>query len=205
MQILREMSSSEIVTKIIEARDLAGLRQLIEKEPDLLFKYNGNGDPPLWTAAGVGQVEAVDYLVSVGAPLELGDGEGWTPLSIAAHFGHLEVARRLLHHGANISAINKGKQTALYLAVWEGRTEMVQLLISAGSPIDNQEKTGKTALHLGPCAELLLEAGASPSIQDYSGDTPLHLAARNNFPDGVRALAPLTNLNLVGSKRPFLL
>ena len=148
-------------------------------------------------------VEAVDLLVSLGAPLDARHG-GWTPLIFAAHFNHPEVVMRLIHHGADLSVFNDENRTALYVAVWEGLSEIVELLIAAGSPMDDQDINGKTALHqAAECtsgnAQLLLAAGASPSIQDDWGNSPLHLAARKNMPDVVRALAPVTDLNLVGT------
>ena len=219
LQILREMSS---VREIIETGDWDGVIKLMQGDrrvdpsdqlskteiwgdiPALLSKSYKKGDRSLLMAAVIGHVEAVDLLVSLGAPLEMKVGDGWTPLFFAAHFNHSEVVKRLLHHGADISARNDQNRTALYMAIWECLREIVKLLIAAGSPLDNQDIEGNTPLHRAAgstkgIAQLLLEAGASPSFLDCNGDSPLHLAARKNKSDVVRALAPVTDLNLVGT------
>ena len=189
--------------------DLVSLRGQLQENPTLLSKRDDDGRSLLHYAVGSDQVEAVDLLVSLGAPLELIDNEGNTPLIIGTMENHVEVVRRLLKHGANTDTMfGQNDNTALSWAAYqEDHSEIVQLLINAGSSVNHQEKDGWTPLHVANNAEtaqLLLDAKASLSIQDEEGNTPLHMAVLRDNSEVVMLLAPLSDLSLVGIS-PFLL
>ena len=68
------------------------------------------------------------------------------------------------------------------------------------------DKLGRTPLHGADnvgITQMLLDEGASPSIQAEDGNTPLHVATIRGDLEVVMLLAPLSNLNLVGTF-PFL-
>ena len=227
-QVPREMSYERfrhdrevwcpMVSRIFETGDLDRLWELVEMGhmvddpaarlfmreiwgdlPDLLSKSYERGHPSLLMAAIVGHAEAVDLLVGLGAPLDV-THDGWTPLLFAALLNHPEVVKRLLHYGVDIRTTDNNEldETALCLTL---STEVVQLLIAAGSPVNNKDEEGRTPLFRANTGniQLLLAAGANPNTQDCNGDTPLHLAVRRRWPDRVRALAPVTDLNLVST------
>jgi hypothetical protein len=105
------------------AGDLIGMR--------LLLKYGADpGIPtadmltPLGAASGIGhmgghskewsrsqRVEAVRFLLDLGASLDAADGTGRTPLHGAAYIGYTELIQLLVDAGARLDAKDKGGST----------------------------------------------------------------------------------------------
>jgi ankyrin repeat protein len=193
------------VFESIAAGDLDNLRRQLEGDPALVSREDEWGRLPLQHAAKCGQVEAVDLLVSVGAPLEgtaLRGGYGWTALIVGALWNQPEVVKRLIRHGADVSAMTKAKETALQFAAAKGNSKVVQELLAAGASVSIG---GSSPLHYASgcgrvvCTQQLLDAGASASVLDGDGESPLHKAAEYNHPEVVRLLAPRTDKDLVGA------
>ncbi|XP_065192896.1 myotrophin-like [Sycon ciliatum] len=62
-----------------------------------------NGRMALHYAADFGQAEVIEYLLSIGANVDLADSYGITPLLAAIYEGHLECVQLLVKKGANKS------------------------------------------------------------------------------------------------------
>jgi ankyrin repeat protein len=140
-------------------------------------------DDALLRAAGNGDVDAAERLMSAGAAADAEDGFGNTPLHRAAMHGHIEVARLLLReHSAEINRRNIDGYTPLHLAALIGHLGEVRILLehSAGSNIKTAD--GDTPLHYAAgkgqpeIVELLLRAGADVNSRNNRGDTPLKVA-----------------------------
>ncbi|MEM7754571.1 MAG: ankyrin repeat domain-containing protein [Planctomycetota bacterium] len=101
----------------------------------------GSGGSPLHLAALAGQADMVDWLIGVGANLDVraDDEYGGTPLHWAAAFGEAEVAEMLIDAGANVNAGDNTGYTPLDAAMLglsgdaEATGRVQRVLISNGA------------------------------------------------------------------------
>ena len=105
-------------------------------------------------------------LLRQGAQLEWRNPDGWTALIIACCNGRYEAAEALCAHGAELDARDNYQATPLMYAAERG--------------------------HLPKICAMLLALGADPSLKDCNGKTALDLARRNNKPECVALLQPVT-------------
>lgn len=156
----------------------------------------------LYCAATHGQLNAVQYLLSHGADVNVRHGfEGWTPLLVAIENDNLALTESLLHLGADptIPLIRESKhQTPLYRATWNSNDQMVELLLRESTKVDTVTLMGSDYMPVNLAAfngnvkilKLFLEQRMDLKIlrADQDGRTALHLAARNAFLEGVDLL-----------------
>ncbi|KAI3473893.1 hypothetical protein Pfo_028080 [Paulownia fortunei] len=166
-----------------------------------LNSVNTQGQTPLHLAAIHGQVEALQFLVSVGSDVDITDGEGWTPLHYAAHEGHVKAVEYLLNHSVFAKyAVTKEGKTAFALAVDKGNSHLYDPLhlgdllhraariddvhtmkscLAQGAKVDGRDQNGWTPLHRAAfkghveSVKLLVSHGARVDLVDGTGYTPL--------------------------------
>jgi ankyrin repeat protein len=119
----------------------------------IVFKMNyisRGGWNPLSTAASLGNIAAVRYLLGLRVCVNTNQHLRRTALQAAAENGHVEVVRLLLFSGADINAAptNYRGRTALQAAAGRGHTYIVELLLLAGAHVQAAPATigGRTAL-----------------------------------------------------------
>lgn len=110
--------------------------------------YLLNGDSGLCRATESCHQEIVEFLLEVGAEVNLRDGNQSTPLMQAAYRASGEIARILIAAGADINAKDDNGYTALMLAAKSANAEVAGELILAGADLDSKDKNGNTALML---------------------------------------------------------
>lgn len=151
--------------------NLAGVRDMLSAEPELINARSDLNETPLGAAAHVGNRAMAEYLLSQGAELDfpaavmLGDMEwvrqqldadpvlaqsaGAHGISVLFHAvvgGNLEMVQLLLDHGADEASITGPDATALNAAAWRGDERMAAWLIERGASPDVPDFEGKTAL-----------------------------------------------------------
>ena len=162
---------------------------------ELLVKHGARvhirGDPPLRHAVRFSddssRVNAVQFLIQVGAQVNAGDGQLMTPLHWAAYMGYPEVARILLEHGADVSLRTESGYVPLHFVSNRGNKDegerlVLARLLLAGSCMDvnAQGLDGQTPLHRASynrrpkIVQLLLANGANARTEDAQGRNPLH-------------------------------
>jgi ankyrin repeat protein len=181
-------ASDEIFTAI-DAGDDDGVRELVERRPELAAARDAAGLSAVLRAAYAGKRELVEILLDANPPLDVfdaaavgrtrgleellaADGEptrswspdGFTPLHLAAFFGHEEAARLLLEDGADANVV--------------ARHESLKV-----TPLHSAAAGAHSAI-----VRLLLEAGADPNARQEGGFTPLHSAAQNGDRESAEAL-----------------
>ena len=90
-------------------------RMLLERGAGVDVNFHGEeGDMPLKTAAGHGNIELVKLFLDAGAdPEQMGGIDGGTALCVAAEGGHPEVVQLLLDRGSNPATRDLQYDTAL--------------------------------------------------------------------------------------------
>lgn len=167
--------------------NLARVQELLSDHPDILLLRARWDEDALGAASHAGNRPITEYLLSVGAPLNLpaaamlgrlddvqgflaqdeaaANGAGAHGLSILYHAssgGSVPVAALLLDRGVDVNT-GDGANTALHAAAGHGNSEMVRWL---------------------------LDHGANPEVRDYEDKTPIEIARENGHQEIVALLTP---------------
>lgn len=140
-----EIASSKGHLEIVKALVTAGA------QPDLPDVTSST--TPLMDAVWMCRIKVIEYLISIGADLNLADDQGWTALMLASMQGHgiprrLNVVKTLVEAGAELDKVGNDGCTALMHAAYSGYLETVQILAQAGANTRIMSKKGKLAVDI---------------------------------------------------------
>jgi len=196
--------------RAIEAHDLDGLREELDRFPDVVAARGTNDNDLLGMAGATCDERLVALLLERGADPTRANAHGWTPLHQAAYSGLPLLARMLLDAGAapDVSARGDGG-TPLIVALFWGHREVAELLAEHGvHPRNLRAAAGLGRLALidelvAPDGRVAPEAGAHRAYyRPHSGfpswqpsdepqevlDEALAWAARNDRVDALDVL-----------------
>ncbi|KAF7533614.1 hypothetical protein G7054_g6916 [Neopestalotiopsis clavispora] len=114
--------------------------------------------------------EAVQFLLSQGAAVEVEPREFGSPLHLASFLGSSTLIRALLSTGADIQSEGGYFKTPLFAAIMGGQIEAVKLLLEDGAQVNySHPELGtplflacqESALHI---AQVIFDAGGNPNI-----------------------------------------
>jgi len=130
--------------------DLPRVKELLDRDPDLVEARSVDGFSPLGLAAYMGRFKIVELLVGRGADVDFASDEtGFTALTGAISSGHDEIVEYLLKHGAKASYhYEGGKLTPLHAAIMHGSIRMVKALLEHGADTNARMASGESALAL---------------------------------------------------------
>jgi uncharacterized protein len=161
------------LTDRIEAGDLEGVVELLERDPDALARESA-GPSPILSAVYAGHEEIARRLRERKGSLDIFEAaamgdlheldrvlresekahdafapDGFTPLGLAAYFGHSEAVARLLAAGAdpNVASQNDVSAAPLHSALARGHKEIARQLVQAGADVDAPGPEGSVPLH----------------------------------------------------------
>src|SRR5918999_1355977 len=119
--------------RALEGHDVDGLREQLERFPDLVSAKGTNGNDLLGMATATCDERLVVLLLERGADPASANAHGWTALHQAAYVGLPPLARLLLEAGApaGVSARGDGG-TPLIVALFWGHGEVAELLAGRG-------------------------------------------------------------------------
>lgn len=172
--------------------DSEKLRELLEKDPRCINQRHlmNYGRGPLHYAVIYGRKEAVEFLLSKGAEIDMTDMDhGRTPLHYASITGYADIVEILFKKGVDLNEGDRYGWTPLHHSAINGKSGIIELLLSKGAKVNAVEETGKTSLHYAviyghnESAQKLIKAGGDVNRKDNEGRTPLHYAVRWKSPD----------------------
>jgi ankyrin repeat protein len=167
--------------------DLAKVRLLLDRDPNLAFSKNRDGSTALHYAASYGFLEIAELLLTKNADVNAKNSEGSTPLHYASSYGHKDIAELLLSNKANANIGDGIGRTPLYDAAAGGRIEEVRILLAAKADENAGTLHGHTPLSAAAArgredvVRLLIENGANVNAADLDGCTPLHWARIHGY------------------------
>ena len=143
---------------------------------------------PLHAAVLGGSHAAVEYLLSIDAPVDPVNHNGHTALAMVTECrsrdSRVRIARALLAHGAEVNAAaGHHGGTVLHRAVMDGDHGLAFLLLHSGADPNRRDWSGKTPLHHAVSknrrlVELLLGYSPDVSVASRAGETAAQLARR---------------------------
>jgi len=155
----------DLLGKAVEWNDLEGVRDLLKRDSQPVFRQNSLDETPLHAAVKWGYGAVAELLIAHGADVNARTVSGEAPLHYAAEDGNEEIASLLLASGADLQAKNNAGQTALHWAAQNGHTGMATLLLAHGADVNARDHLDQTPTHL--CARW--EPELSSVLQQYGG------------------------------------
>ncbi|XP_077480584.1 transient receptor potential cation channel subfamily A member 1b [Stigmatopora argus] len=174
------------IFELAEEGDHALLKNLVEKNPEVLSEKDENGAGPAHHAAAGGHVALLRFIGGVLGPQALNDCDeyGDLPLHWAVDKNQAESCKVLLDLRADPNVLNAALLSPLHLAISRGHNKLVELLLSYNTvdyslPGDLGNTPVMMACTLNNCQalSLLLKHGARLCQQNKLGHFAVHAAA----------------------------
>ena len=116
---------------------------------DNLLRIKGNnGISPLHCAAYRGNLELVEFLLSLGHAVDVINDKSWTPLHEACHWRHFDVVQQLIVAGASVNALTQARHTPLHIACQRDDVSCIRILTRCGTILDAVDNEGNSPLAL---------------------------------------------------------
>lgn len=126
-----------------------------------------------------------DFLLSLGVPTDIRDGNGATPLHKAIEKRNLKIAELLRKRGANFDAYTKQGVTILMTAVATQDVELVKFVLNTSrASLEARNGSGETALSMAAklgltdVVQSLISSDAECTKEYPMGQTPQEVATR---------------------------
>lgn len=207
------------IHKAVRDGDIAKVKALLEKNPELVSASLENGMTPLLLAAPRGEMELIKLLVDSGADVKAAYPNGFTVLDTAVYLGNKEAVKLLITKGADVNTKSKSGTTPLLFSITRGHKEILDILIKNGASLDVTDKTGSSPLLLAVLAgnktmvEILIDKKVDINAANSRGSTPLSVADREGYKDIVDLLLakgaentlinqPVLTGDYLGQKKP---
>ncbi len=176
-------SWADDIHKAAQKGDLAKVKELLEKNPELVNAKDQDGDTPLMYAATGGSISMVQLLIAEGADIEAKNSAGQTSLLYAVYYGKKEVAEFLLVKGAQINYQDRNGRTPLHYAARNGHRDAVEVLIKYGADLDSCDRFGQTPFTLAfyynrnDVLDLMMDKDIWEKIKEDNRNLFLHTVA----------------------------
>lgn len=182
---------------IIE-ENLAGVQQLVQEHPSLVWAEDSHRQTPLHVAAREANTSAAQFLLSRHADVNTRDQWGRTPLFAAIYEEPLVMDRMpmvtfLLENGADVNARDNSGDTPLHMAAM-GETEVAKVLLEHGAEVNAANHAGETPLHKAvqypeyKVVQALLRHGGLKTLRNNQGLTAVQIAEKRGWANLVELL-----------------
>ena len=144
------------------------LQSIIDQGADVNVTNNWNATS-LMLASKIGNVDAMNVLLSAGADRTIKDAHGnaWIHYAVRGDCRE-EVLQSIIDQGADVNVTNNRNVTSLMLASEKGNVDAMNVLLSAGADRTIKDANGNTWIHYavnGHCSKEFLQ-----SIIDQGAD-----------------------------------
>ena len=182
---------AEEATQALRKRDTAAFFDLLDtkiKDPNLVNNY---GDSLLLVAATLGNVEAVQRLLAMGADVNKQNYNTRDTAILRSVYGdHDEVTQLLVYEKADLNLPNNYGQTPMGLAVEKQKGELIDLFLGSGvkAGLDGETLLRSAAQKNYVGVVAMLKGGVNPDTKNAPGNTPLIISASLGDTASVNAL-----------------
>lgn len=201
--VLSSAASAQDIFEAIRNGDLAKVKELVEKDPELIKARNARKSTPLHVAVDAGHEPTARYLIEKGADLNAVNRNLWTPLYYAKN---MEMAKLLLDNGADINFDNPNI-TPLEIALLYKRKDVAEYLLERGVTLPEAGTMRgigflKRTLKSGSYKFLdkYIQQGFDPHFESEAQRNFLHYAAES---DSVELADYLINRGILPNKSDF--
>lgn len=157
---------------------------LVEEKGLDVNKPNKTGETPLMSAASMGIIEVVQYLIQKGANVKILDKKR---IGILHYTGNPGIIKLLVEAGADINNRNPEGKTPLFNVLMNATTNTTKYLIEKGADVNAKDNIGMTPLHQAAVyfyleqAKVLIENGADVNSLSNTKLTPLMVLIINSL------------------------
>ncbi|CUE76529.1 ankyrin repeat protein, putative [Bodo saltans] len=193
-------TTTSAIVSAIHFNKILALKALLASQhidPNMTLSLHRNASysvPILVVAAKLGNVMAIEALISFGADIDARDTTGATALHAAASLNDANAFDALVSCSADIDARDKTGATALHAAASLGHVHIVKAFLKHNGTVNPKDASGSTPLFLASLrghvefVEILISSGANIDATREHGSTALHAAAQENHVAVVNAL-----------------
>ena len=158
------------------------------KDPNIV---NSHGDTLLLAAATLGNIEAVQRLVAMGADVNKQNAFSRDTAILRSVYGdHDDITQVLVYENADLNLPNNYRQTPMGLAVEKQKGQLVDLFLTkgvqAGLDRDTLFRAAAQKNYVGVMA--MLKGNVDPNVKNSSGNTPLIISSSLGDTMSVQAL-----------------
>ena len=172
----------------IKAGDLAGVSELLERDPGCAGERTPDGVSCVSTAMYHGKRDIARLLADKRSDLDMYE---------ACAVGSLERVRELIQQNpTQVNSFSPDGFAPVALAAYFSHPDIVEMLIRAGADVNAQARNAMrvAAIHAAVSAgdvrsvEILLRSGADPNLEQQQGCTPMQAAMANGDQAMIRLL-----------------
>lgn len=158
------------------------------KDPNIV---NSHGDTLLLAAATLGNIEAVQRLVAMGADVNKQNAFSRDTAILRSVYGdHDDITQVLVYENADLNLPNNYRQTPMGLAVEKQKGQLVDLFLTKGvkAGLDSETlfRAAAQKNYVGVMA--MLKGNVDPNVKNSSGNTPLIISSSLGDTMSVQAL-----------------
>jgi ankyrin repeat protein len=179
-----------LITEVVVGLRVGDIDTLLRKLPSSslrVVEFDVTGSTPIYWAAKVGNIGAIQDLVRYGVDVNQKTSSGNTPLLGSFAFDNGSGSFEwLLRNGGDPYLTNSGGYNCLTFACYSGRFDLVKLMILNGVDPTTQDGKGRTGIIAAisydhdNIVEYLLSVGTDANLPSYWDFVPLCDAVRNN-------------------------
>lgn len=182
---------AEEATALLRSGDTSGFVDLLDtkiKDPNIV---NSRGDSLLLVAATLGNANATERLLALGADVNKRNAYTRDTAVLRSVLNdHDEVTRLLIYADADVNLPNNYRQTPMGVAVEKQKGALVDLFltrgVTAGVDVDTLLRAASQKNYVGVLG--MLKGGVSPNAHNKLGNTPLIISASLGDTPSVRSL-----------------